>query len=242
VTTPDENDAARLPESFWEALRRDEPDPRELTSAYLRFLARRPAPVSRFLLLRWLAAGFALGWGVAFAATGDPLFGAGLPRRDSVPTPAPDTSAPVRVRQSRAFAPASASAALASEPEPPGVQPPASAAPSARSSLHGVLPERAAADPQWQRAASALRARDYAAAEGALRELETAGVTGDREAASLALAQVLLARGRAVEARARLERLRTTAGSQLVRAKADTLLAESNSRSDRSSSGVPVPQ
>jgi len=72
--------------------------------------------------------------------------------------------------------------------------------------------------------------------------VETTGTPSDRDAASLALAQVLLTRGRTVEARARLERLVRRAGSAVVREKAAALLAEPSTAGDRSNAVGPVPQ
>ncbi len=236
----DPSDELPLPEAVWDLYRRDEPDPRAIQAAYLRFAARRPEPLSAFRLLRWLVAGFAAGWGVAFAATGDPLFGAGL-RRD-VPAPVVEARASVRT-----YAPSPASAPATQSAFPPELpapepKPPNGSAHSGGAAPQAVLEEPPTIDPKWQRAAAALRARDYEAAEEALREVETAGAPADRDAASLALAQVLLTRGRVVEARARLERLSMHAGSALVREKATTLLAELSSPGDRSIATPTVPQ
>jgi hypothetical protein len=106
----------------------------------------------------------------------------------------------------------------------------------------GAQPGPTSRDPKWQRAAAALQAHDYDAAEAALRELETSGAARDRDAASLALAQVLLRRGRDVEGRARLERLSTHASSTPVREQARALLDDFFASGGRSVGTPVVPQ
>jgi hypothetical protein len=240
----DEHDEPPLPESIWETLRRDEPDDQKVQIAYLRFAARRQPLTSPLLLLRWLAAGFGAGWGVAFAATGDPLFGAGrlLNPPPELPVVDPGSLTPrssLRANPRVQSAPTSTSQPVPIEPEAPV---PATSSPAVSPGLQGVLGEPSAADPKWQRAAAALKVHDYEAAEHALRELEMSGTAGDRDAASLAVAQVLLTRGRSVEARARLEQLRTRALSPLVRSKAAALLASPAAAAERSFEPPPVTQ
>jgi hypothetical protein len=226
----------------WDLFRRDEPEPRAIQAAYLRFAARRPERVSALLLLRWLTAGFVLGWGVAFAATGDPLFGAGLrraqPAAAAVSRVMPSARPSIRAPERTSDAPSALAPLDRAAPEP---KPSSTGAHAFGSAPPSVLAESTATDPKWQRAAAALKARDYAAAETALREVETAGAPNDRDPASLALAQVLLTRGRMVEARARLERLSVHASSPLVREKATALLADSAS-AGRSAATPAVPQ
>jgi hypothetical protein len=237
----DEHEEPRFPEAMWDLLRHGDPDPRAVQAAYLRFVARRRA-VGPFVLLRWLLAGFAAGWGVAFAATGDPLFGAGRLLTTPVEAPVPEANSSAPARPSRGPAPAASSVPTPGEQVMPAPEPSGTDARAAKPSLHGVLTEQFATDPKWQRAASALKARDYDASESALRELELAGTPADREAASLAVAQVLLTKGRLVEARARLERLRASAASALVREKAAALLTDPISTAERSPPAPAVPQ
>jgi hypothetical protein len=197
--------------------------------------------VSAIKVVRWLAVGFVAGGGVAFAATGTPLLGERLWR--AIAERGADVSPPVRPR-APARAPATAAASVSS-PEVeivPQPEPPSGSVRPAGDPPHVAFAESPTTDPKWRRAAAALKARDYPAAENALREVETTGTPGDRDAASLALAQVLLTRGRVVEARARLERLRQRAGSALVREKATTLLAELSSSGGRSFAPPSVPQ
>ncbi|HEV8548029.1 MAG TPA: hypothetical protein VGQ57_03355 [Polyangiaceae bacterium] len=227
-------------ESVWELFRKDEPAAREIRAAYLRFTARRHQPLSALKLVRWLAVGFAAGLGVAFAANGQRVLGSELWRRwHPTPSIAGATAAPSRAPTRQPAAPGAFR-----EPESaPNALPPPSA--EFRPSVfppHIVLTEPTASDPKWQRAAAALKAHQYDAAESSLREVERTGATGDRDAASLALAQVLLTRGRTVEARARLERLRSHASSAVVSEKAASLLEDGFSSAGRSSGSFPVPQ
>lgn len=228
--------------AVWDLVRRDEPEPRAIRTAYRRFVTRRSEPLSAFVLVRWLAAGFALGWGVAFAATGDPLFGAGL-QRPAQPTVAPRATASRTLPHSR---PRPHEAASASASSPADSVAPVPKAPSvnahAASSAPRVALDESLSDPKWQRAAAALKARNYEAAESALREVEASGRVSDRDAASLALAQVLLTRGRRVEARARLQRLSAQASSPLVREQATALELQAFSSGGRSAAAFPVPE
>jgi hypothetical protein len=239
----EEHDEPPPSPAVWHLFRRDEPDPRAIQAAYLRFAGRRPERLSPLRMVRWLAVGFVAGLSVAFAATGAPLLGSRLFRslrggpgaHDTAPAVRLPVRAPVRARaEASAVAPAG-SAASADLPTSPGARTPAPVP-------HATLVEPGETDPTWQRAAAALKAHDYAAAEKALREVEMGGVPGDRDAASLALAQVLLTRGREVEARARLERLRARGSSPLVREKAAALLGDTFSSAGRSSAVPAVPQ
>ncbi|HEX5100171.1 MAG TPA: hypothetical protein VFV94_11755, partial [Polyangiaceae bacterium] len=63
-----EDEQPPLPESIWNLLRRDEPEPEAIQSAYRRYVLRQPDRVSAFRVVRWLAVGFVAGGGVAFAA------------------------------------------------------------------------------------------------------------------------------------------------------------------------------
>lgn len=238
-----EDEQPPLPESIWNLLRRDEPEPEAIQSAYGRYVARRPDRVSPFRVMRWLAVGFVAGGSVAFAATGVPALRARLwpPREVSAREGEASTLAKISGPPLQRAATESVPPPASSDTAPPAA--PTNGARPAVEAPHGViLPEPPASDPKWQRAASALKTHDYSAAENALREVETTGTPSDRDAASLALAQVLLTRGRTVEARARLQRLVQRAGSAVVRAKAAALLADPAATGDRSSAGAPVPQ
>jgi hypothetical protein len=226
--TRDLIDEPPLPGSLWDALRRDEPDPRAVQRAYLRFVTSPRARALHLGLVSWLVAGFVLGWGVVFAATGDPLFGAGL--RAPAHAIVPPVVAPSLVR-----APASPRAVRG--PRATDAPAPIEPRPSVRRAVPGPAPAVSAAaprDPKWQHVADALRARDFVAAQTALVELEAAGTPADRDAATLALAQVLVTVGRLSDARARLERLSTSSASAVVREQAARLLADISSAADRS--------
>lgn len=240
VSSP-RNEEPPLPEAIWSLLRRDEPAPGDVQAAYRRYVTRRPEPVSAFRVVRWLAVGFVAGGGVAFAATGVPALGARFwPLHLTARQGEASTLAHVPERPLRRAAPESAPAPATSTMPPPASSSDG-ARPAGESPHVVVLPEPPASDPKWQRAAAALKTHNYSAAENALREVETTGTPSDRDAASLALAQVLLTRGRAVEARARLERLTQRAGSALVREKAAALLTDLLAPGERSGAGAPVP-
>ena len=238
-----EDEQPPLPESIWNLLRRDEPEPGAIQAAYGRYVTRQPRRVSTLRIVRWLAVGFVAGGSVAFAATGVPALRARLwhPLGVSAREGEASTLAKVSGPPLRRAAPESASPpALSAVPQ---AEPPSDRARPAAEAPHAVvLPEPPTDDPKWRRAATALKTHDYSAAEHALREVETTGTLSDRDAASLALAQVLLTRGRTVEARARLERLVRRAGSAVVREKAAALLAEPSTAGDRSNAAGPVPQ
>jgi len=90
----------------------------------------------------------------------------------------------------------------------------------------------AGADPQldraWARAAEALRRDDFAAADQAFADLERAGDGLTRDAARLARAQLWIAHGRGVAARAILEDLSTNGATPLVRQRAAEFLGRAN--------------
>jgi hypothetical protein len=89
----------------------------------------------------------------------------------------------------------------------------------------------------WQRAARALREGDFASADAALAELSAQTGGGEREAAQLARAQLLLSHGHEAEALSTLRSLQLSASSSSVRHKAGELLArqQENVTSERSS-------
>jgi hypothetical protein len=120
---------------------------------------------------------------------------------------------------------------------------PAPVQPSSPSTSSGALPEpplggagneQGLSKPQWRRVTEALRASDYTDAQAALMELEEGGLAEDREAASLSLAQLLVARGQVEEARPRLEQLSVAAHSARVRAQAAALLTQIDASRQRS--------
>jgi hypothetical protein len=213
MTPRDPSDSPLSPELIG-LLRSDAADARDVERAYRRFAIHRDVVPKPARVGRWLAFGFAMGWGVVFAATGEPFPGYREQSRPSAPQPT--APAPKTPRSPGTPAPTASV-----EPEVP----PASSAP--RSPPVFSYPfEGDQPNPKWQRAARALRERDYSEAHAALDELERSENRADAEAASLALAQVLVAQGREREARGRLERLVASARSKLVRDKARALLLE----------------
>lgn len=240
-----------LPPELWDALRRDEPDPRAIERAYHRFTSRARSPhVLDLGLSRWLVAGIVLGCGVVFAANGTALFGGGsgsqpistfrsVPSASSAAEPARRKHPAAPVMPTTTAAPSAAvptkssvtasPVAAASETRPP-VLGTGSAAASAP-----VTQGQAAIAARWQRVTRALREQDHAAARAALTELETTAEPAERDAASLSLAEISIASGRAADARVRLERLSVSASSLLVREKANRLLAQVRSLDGRSS-------
>jgi hypothetical protein len=238
----DDSSEPRVPQTFWDTLRNDAPDPRAIERAYLRFTTPVRPTITRFVLARWLVAGFALGCGVVYAATAEPHFGALWASTPNVVPNGSATSAP-GLRQSKQRAAPPVSSALAPPTaEAPTPEPLPSSSVHLASSASGSSTEGSGPDPTWQRAAMALRSHDYAPAEAALSSLEVRGAPADREAASLALAQVYLARGQSAEARVRLEQLSKSARSELTREKARTLLANSVLSSQRSFEVAPATQ
>jgi hypothetical protein len=209
-----------LPAALWEALRHDEPEPHEIERAYRRFVAEPRTPRHELAFLRWFALGLLSCSGLLFAATHVvPRFRA---RQVVVPQPA------------RKSAPSASAALWRQLPEvvPVASAPAASVASARRALERAPLPPEAAR--RWQSVALALRQHDYAAAETALMELEASSSRTESEAASLSLAQVLLARGRVDAAQAKLERLSQSASSGLVRDKSAALLAELSATQGRS--------
>jgi hypothetical protein len=82
----------------------------------------------------------------------------------------------------------------------------------------------------WAAAADAMRAGDYAGAERAFGALARSDDPRTRDEARLARAQVLVAQGRAGEARAELEGLASSGATPLVRARAAEALREPSGR------------
>lgn len=258
-------DEPAVKEAFWDTLRRDPADPRDIARAYWRFTRASASRRTPFALGRWLVVGFVAGAGVVSAATVARHVVARwttvIAREGSKPSLSPAPRAR-RVPHRRGAGPVIAevpsvaardvppSGALPeampaetprSPAPPPAAQPPA-ALPSAALRVGATSPsdERSpSVDPQWRRVSEALRANDYAGAEAALHDLETHGSASDRESASLSLAQILLSRGRVAEARPRLERLGATARSSLVREKARAMLDSRRPSPDRSTSVAP---
>jgi hypothetical protein len=200
----------------WRADAEHDPDQQK---AYLRFLQKRPlrARVHLPQVAGWLFAGMLLGMGSLYAATSVPwrllLTSANTTEARHTERPAPPA---------RNAAASTASPPSSPPPLPSTEQPPARAA--ATSAEH-VEPAPSSATPEsWQRAARALRERDFETANDALARLSQQGSQAEREAASLVRAQFLLNEQRSEEAQALLLELSRTSGSAQIRDKANKLL------------------
>ena len=228
----------RVRSSVVEAYRADGAAPADIQRAYLRFSWSRRKVPPRLLVVRWLAAGVAIGFGVASAATLIPT-----PKVRSAPAVA---SAEVTVAMPKRHPVRRAARDSAAKDEPSLVeplpttseQPPAPLPPPPSIIVPSVAQQQSAAPPSaappspasmgsasdWQRAAAALRGGDLSAAEAALATLERSDSLRDREAAELARAQLLVGRGLVAEATPTLQRLAREGGSAVIRSQAASML------------------
>jgi hypothetical protein len=216
--------------------RSEQPTRDEVQRAYWRFTSARREPARPFRVGRWLLVGALIGVGAASAAPGGALHHLALELTGVVPDRGTQNPRSLRpkpsIRTERApsarLPTVEATPAAAETPsQPPREQasrgvgvsrtaPPKSAVVKAT----GEPPSRTEESAEWQRAARALRARDFREAEAALESLEKTGAQPDREAARLSRAQLLLANGRLREAQAALRSLATSAVSPRIRASA----------------------
>jgi hypothetical protein len=216
-------------------LREDQPSDLEIARAYQRF-TRPTRRSSRGLLLvsRWMIAGLVMGLGIAFGS--EAVVRWAQPEPHAQPGAAPVVVPTVRKAAAvRAPLPSSQSApevATQGLPAPvAGFEP--APRPTSTASVKTPLVDpndRGRADSAvWAKAAEGLRNNDFGKTQSALATLEHAGSAADREAARLIRAQLLLHQGNISDARALLQDLAEHAQSEAVRAKARSLLAESNS-------------
>jgi hypothetical protein len=245
-----------LPRALVEAWRADVASPAELRRGYARFTRKPAANRGLMRLASGLALGLILGvglaqaasvarsrWVTAYAVAARQTATAkrAVPARAARGTPAlvPQPSLPVAPEPSATPAPATAS---------PSVQPPpARSAPSAPEGASRVaLPSGSSSAPyvqqQWQQAAAALRANDFARAQAALLEVERSAVGSERDAARLARAQLLTSHGRAAEALTLLQELAAHAQSSVVRDQSAGLLARLRENDERHRSTEPGPE
>jgi hypothetical protein len=200
--------------------------------AYAKFSARRGArrPVTLIAVAGWIIAGMLFSVGSLYAASAAPWPSRGLP---STPRVLEARLAKIARSAARQTPPKlSAPPALATAPSPSrptpvlaGKNPPLAPGESA--------PVTIAAPEQWQRAARGLREGDFAGANAALRALTRQTSGAEREAAQLALAQLLLSHRQSAEAVPLLRALQTSASLSSVRRKATELLSR------REESGAP---
>lgn len=218
-------DEAQLPAAVVRFLQADTANEAKIERAYRRFAVRRlgvaTAAGSRPLrpLLAAFCAGILLSVGSLYAATSAPWHLLGF-RTEKLAKPAP-SSAP----RAKKAVPAPRPPEAETQHAPAAAQVPSSTGPS-------VTPERAAAPDSsaaaletWRRAAAGMREQDYDTASDALLKLSQQGSRGEREAARLVRAHLLLEQGRAAEAQPILDELRASAESPLIRRKAGELLA-----------------
>lgn len=227
------SELGRVQPSVLDAYHANVASPADVQRAYLRFAwARRKAP-ARFVVVRWLLAGVAIGLGVASAATL-------LPPPRAVHSAAPAESTEKRAANAKRHAPVRAAQNRVTDEEPTRVEAaPASSMPlaapqSPRPSSHLLnaapprlsVPASAAstASSDWQIAAAALRSGDLSTAEAALAKLEQSDSLRDREAAELARAQLLVSSGRTAEATITLHRLARDGHSPVIRSQAASML------------------
>jgi len=224
---------SRVRPSVVDAYRADQAHLADIQRAYLRFTwARRKAP-PRLSVVRWLAAGAAIGFGVASAATllPTPRIHSAKPTNSAEVIAAPSKPRPRgggarRLVSQEESAPADP-LPISSEQRPAltAPQPPSRTSSGAAQRL--PAPPSAASAPHasdWQRAAAALRSGDLSDAEAALSKLSQSDSPRDRQAAELARAQLLAGSGRVAEATPTLERLAREGTSPLIRAQAASAL------------------
>jgi hypothetical protein len=207
--------------SLVEAWRSDVASPAELRRGYGRFTRKPPARQALLRLMSGVALGLLLGVGLAQASS--IARARWFAARDV--TLRPSGKSPLASRSDNG-----ALAPLIPQPDLPGAQqPPAPVRnlPAADRAPRVALPSSSSSAPhvqqQWQQAAAALRAKDFARAQSALLEVERSG--GERDAARLARAQLLSSRGRTADAIALLSDLSAHAQSRLVREQSVELLA-----------------
>jgi hypothetical protein len=233
-----------VPKGLVESWRADTASPAELRRGYGRFLRTQSRSAPSRLLGRWLVLGALLGGGLAQGATVVAKhWEAARVRSLTIAAPpalAPSAS-PLRPMP-RAPAPVIAQpleAPLPSTLDAPEVRATAPAAPTAHGSaarLEAPASSTRASSQRWQQAAAAMRVKDFAGADSALRELEQTTRGSERDAVLLTRAQLLASTGRSTEAVALARRVQAQSSSSMMRDKARELaerLSE-NLPSDRS--------
>lgn len=234
----DQPDLPGLSSAALRVLREDQPSQRALTAAYERFgrspRRRTPGP----LVSRWLIAGLVMGLGIAFGADAvvqrlGPPRPAALPAPVAVPRAATRKTGPFLPNRQEVPAPTS-------EPLLPGTAAPPRAPSATNAKGSAVVGERPPADSAiWAKAAQGLRNNDFAETEAALATLEHSGSTGDREAARLIRAQLMLHQGDQSGARSLLQDLAGNAQSAQVRSKAQSLLEQNATKSNSALNAAP---
>ncbi|MES1184329.1 MAG: hypothetical protein ABUL60_10965 [Myxococcales bacterium] len=256
-----------LSRALVEAWRADVPSPSELRRGYGRFTRKPRASQGLVRLASGLALGLLLGVGLAQAASAAhtrwvaaqevavratakkavPARAAhgGTPLVPQPPLPATSESPVVSVTPTPSVAHTSVTSAVG-----PTTVAPATSGPgrSATSALDGTSRLTARSHPsapyveqQWQQAAAALRANDFAQAQSALLEVERNGGGSERDAARLARAQLLASHDRTAEAIVLLSDLSVHAQSSVVRDQSAGLLSRLRQKENQHRSTEPSP-
>jgi hypothetical protein len=231
-----------LSRALVEAWRADVPSPAELRRGYGRFTRKPRAGQGLVRLASGLALGPLLGVGLAQAASvahtrwvAAQEVAVRATAKRAVPAraahgstslvpqpPLPATSEPSAVSVTPAPSVAPASVA-------PATSRPGRSAPNALDGTSRLTvpshPSAPYVEQQWQQAAAALRANDFAKAQSALLEVERSVGGSERDAARLARAQLLASHDRTAEAIALLSDLSVHAQSSVVRDQSAGLLA-----------------
>ena len=238
----DPPDAPVLSPAALRVLREDQPSEREFHAAYQRF-ARKPQRRARALLVsRWLIAGLAMGLGIAFGAEAVVQQLQPAPSVQLSPVGAPPGAIAKNVPLSARLPSPKDALAASAEPPPASseLRPPRAAGAGNWRAASVSAEERPAADSAvWAKAAQGLRNNDIVETEAALATLEHVGSTSDREAARLIRAQLMLHQGDSNGARALLQDLAGNAQSAQVRAKAQSLLSQSATKSNSALNNAP---
>jgi hypothetical protein len=206
--------------------------------AYAKFSVRGATrrPVTLIAVAGWIIAGMLLSVGSLYAANAAPWPSLGFLSTSRLLEARLTKIARSAARQ--ATPKLSEPPALATAPSPSrptqvlgGKGPPSAPGASATATI--------AAPEQWQRAARGLREGDFAGANAALRALTNQTSGAEREAAQLALAQLLLSHQQSAQALPLLRALQASARSSSVRRKATELLSrnEESGASERSFEG-----
>jgi hypothetical protein len=237
-----------LSRALVEAWRADVPSPDELRRGYGRFTRKPLASQGLVRLASGLALGLLLGVGLAQAASvahtrwvAAQEVAVRATAKRVVPARAAHGTTPLVPQPplpATSEAPAVSVTPAASVAPTGSIAPPASVAPatapvrSAPSALDGPSKFASPSHPsapyvqqQWQQAAAALRANDFAQAQSALLEVERSVGGSERDAARLARAQLLASHDRTAEAIALLSDLSVHAQSSVVRDQSAGLLA-----------------
>lgn len=250
-----------LPRALVEAWHADVPSPAELRRGYGRFTRRPPARRGLVRLASGLALGLVLGVGLAQAAsvahsrwvTAREVAARQTAKKAS-PARAPRRALQIVPQPSLPLAPEPSAMPLPPEPSAAAVAPSPFSAPlparslpaSADGSSRLAPPSGSSSAPyvqqQWQEAAAALRANDFARAQSALLKVERSAGGSERDAARLARAQLLASHGHTAEALALLNDLSVHAQSSVVRDQSTGLLGRLRQNDEPHRSSEPGPE